>query len=589
MGLTSGWWRAVTPRTARADALAGLLGAFLVLPQGLAFATLAGLPPHYGVFSAIVPTIVAAVFGSSLHVVSGPTNANSLAIVAALSPLALVGTPDYVALVLAVTAMVGVIQLAVGAFRLGFVTDFMSPSVLLGFTSGAAALIACYALPELLGLQLNAHGPFGLVEAVFTYWRLINPSAVAIAVVTLAVTFLVRRLVRPAPFMLCGLLAGWALSEAIVRLWGDADVALVGGIPAALPGFTLPIPPLGRLGELLPIAGALAIIALGQSVSIAKAIAARSGQRVDVNREFVGQGLSNIAGGFFSAYLSCGSLNRSVPNFEAGARSPLAAVFSALFLIALVAVAAPWLTRLPAPAIAALLAYTAWSLFDARRFAEIARISRGEFAIAAATFAAMLVAPFHVAILTGVSLSVLAYLHRTSRPRIHALAPDRDTEAGSLTPLDELAAPVECPQLKLVRIEGSAYFGAAQYVGDRLHEMRQRRPGQKRLLVMAKSMNFIDIAGAELWELEASRRRQAGGDLYFHRPRSAVIETWKKSGFLTRLGRDHLFDSKREAIATIFSQLDPAICAGCTARIFKECGPAPASATVGDARGEGTR
>ncbi|QZO01023.1 SulP family inorganic anion transporter [Chenggangzhangella methanolivorans] len=330
MGLTSGWWRAVTPRTARADALAGLLGAFLVLPQGLAFATLAGLPPHYGVFSAIVPTIVAAVFGSSLHVVSGPTNANSLAIVAALSPLALVGTPDYVALVLAVTAMVGVIQLAVGAFRLGFVTDFMSPSVLLGFTSGAAALIACYALPELLGLQLNAHGPFGLVEAVFTYWRLINPSAVAIAVVTLAVTFLVRRLVRPAPFMLCGLLAGWALSEAIVRLWGDADVALVGGIPAALPGFTLPIPPLGRLGELLPIAGALAIIALGQSVSIAKAIAARSGQRVDVNREFVGQGLSNIAGGFFSAYLSCGSLNRSVPNFEAGARSPLAAVFSAL-------------------------------------------------------------------------------------------------------------------------------------------------------------------------------------------------------------------------------------------------------------------
>lgn len=580
MRLTSGWERDVTLATTRADAVAGLLGALLVLPQGVAFATLAGLPPEYGIFSAIVPTIVAAVFGSSLHVVSGPTNANSLAVLAAISPLALVGTPDYVALALAVTFMVGAIQLAVGVFRLGFVTDFMSPAVLLGFMNGAAALIACYALPEVLGLRLNAVGPFALVEATFTYWRVINPWAVAIAAATLAVTFAVRRLVRPAPFMLCGLLAGWGLSEALRHVFGDLDVLTIGAIPSPLPQFSWPLASLGRFGELLPVAGALAIVALGQSVSIAKAISARSGQRIDVNREFVGQGLANIAGGLTSSYLACGSLNRSVPNYEAGARTPLAAIFSALFLIALVAAAAPLLGLMPMPAIGALLAYTAWSLFDARRFLEIARISRTEFVIAAATFGAMLVAPFHVAILTGVGLSVLAFLHRTSRPRIHALAPDRRTEAGRLTPLDELDAPVECPQLKLVRIEGSPYFGAAQYVGDRLQEMRQKRPGQKRLLVMAKSMNFIDLAGAELWELEASRRRRLGGDLYFHRPRGPVVEVWDKSGFLDRLGRDHLFGSKGEAIAAIYRKLDPAICATCTARIFTECGPAPASATV---------
>jgi SulP family sulfate permease len=590
MRLTSGWERMVTLKTTRADAMAGVLGALLVLPQGLAFATLAGLPPQYGIFSAIVPTIVAAVFGSSRHVVSGPTNANSLAIMAAISPLAAVGGPEYVGLVLAVTIMVGVIQLGVGAFKLGFLTDFMSPSVLLGFMSGAAALIACYAMPELLGLtDIGKHGPFGEVAAVARHWRDVNIPAVAIAVVTLAVTFLVRRLVRPAPFMLCGLLAGWAVSEALRYYMGETGVARVGALPSPFPSFGVEIPSLARLSDLLPVAGALAIIALGQSVSIAKAVAARSGQRIDVNREFVGQGLSNIAGGFSSSYLSCGSLNRSVPNLEAGAKTPLAAVFSALFLVALVAVAAPLLRRLPSPAIAALLAYTAWSLFDARRFIEIARISRIEFAIAAVTFGAMLVAPFHIAILIGVSFSVLAYLYRTSRPRIHTLAPDRDTEAGRLTPLDELAAPVECPQLKLVRIEGSAYFGAAQYVGDRLHEMRQRRPGQKRLLVMAKSMNFIDLAGAELWELEASRRRMAGGDIYFHRPRAAVLETWEKSGFLKRLGEGHIFESKREAIGAIYSQLDPAICAGCTARIFRECGPAPASATVGDKGDDGRR
>lgn len=577
--LTSGWPRDVTPATARADALAGLLGALLVLPQGLAFATLAGLPPQYGIFSAIAPTIVAAVFGSSLHVVTGPTNANSLAVLAALSPLALVGSPDYVALVLAVTVMVGLIQFGVGISRLGFLTDFMSPSVLLGFTSGAAALIACYALPDLLGLKLAARGPFGLVEETVAHWRLINPAAAGVAAMTLAVTFLARRLIRPAPFMLCGLLAGWALSEILTRASGDLGVATIGALPSPLPGLTLPVPPLARLGDLLPIAGALAIVALGQSVSIAKAVAARSGQRIDVNREFVGQGLANIVGGFTSSYLACGSLNRSVPNFEAGARTPLAAVFSAVFLVALVAAAAPILGRIPTPAIAALLAYTAWSLLDTRRFLEIARISRPEFVIAAATFAAMMLAPFHVAILVGVGLSVVVFLYRTSRPRIYALAPDRRTEAGRLAPLAELEAPVECPQVKLVRIEGSAYFGAAQYVGDRLHEMRQKRPGQKRLLVMAKSMNFIDLAGAELWELEASRRRGAGGDLYFHRPRGAVLDVWAKTGFLDRLGRGHVFDSKHTAIATIFSQLDPAICATCTARIFRECGSAPASAT----------
>ncbi|MGA0534116.1 SulP family inorganic anion transporter [Hansschlegelia sp. KR7-227] len=569
----------MTARTVRADALAGLLGALLVLPQGIAFATLAGLPPQYGIFSAIVPTIVAATFGSSLHVVSGPTNANSLAIFAAITPLAAAGSPDYIALALAVTIMVGIIQLSVGAFRLGSLTDFLSPSALLGFTSGAATLIACYALPAFLGVTLrNPHGPFGEVAAIFMrHAAEINPSAAAVAAATLAATLGARAISRRSPFMLIGLAVGWAVSEALA-LWPAAPpVAVVGAIPAPLPAFAIPMPPLEALPNLVPVACALAVIALGQSVSIAKAVAGRSGQRIDVNREFIGQGLSNIAGGFFSSYLSCGSLNRSVPNLEAGARTPLAAILSALFLIALVAVATPVLRQIPTAAIAALLIYTAWSLLDARRFVEIARISRIEFAIAATTFTAMLFVPFHVAIMVGAGFSLVAYLYRTSRPHIHALAPDRSTKVGRFTAVDNLSDPVECPQLKLLRIEGATYFGAAQYVGDRLHELRLRSPGQKHLLIMAKSMNFIDIAGAELWELEATRRRLMGGDLYFHRPRQAVLDVWEKTRFVDRLGRDHIFDSKTDAIATIYQRLDPKICATCTARIFKECGPAPAA------------
>lgn len=584
LALTSGWWRAVTAKAVRADATAGLLGALLVLPQGIAFATLAGLPPQYGIFSAIVPTIVAAVFGSSLHVVSGPTNANSLAIFAAITPLAAVGGPEYIALALTVTIMVGLIQLSVGAFRLGGLTDFLSPSVLLGFTSGAATLIACYALPDFLGLKLqNPHGPFGAVASIIRQWQSVNPSAAAVAATTLIATLVARRLSRQAPFMLAGLAAGWALSEALALRAGGPLVAVVGAIPSPLPAFGIPLPPIEALANLAPVACALAVIALGQSVSIAKAVAARSGQRIDVNREFVGQGLSNVIGGFFSSYLSCGSLNRSLPNLEAGARTPLAAIFSALFLVGLVAVAAPLLRQIPTAAIAALLVYTAWSLLDVGRFIQIARISRVEFAIAAATFVAMLFMPFHVAILIGAGFSLIAYLHRTSHPHIHTLAPDRGTTAGRFTPLAQIAEPRECPQLKLLRIEGATYFGAAQFVGDKLHELRQRAPKQKRLLVMAKSMNFIDLAGAELWENEATRRRLMGGDLYFHRPRQAVLDVWRKTGFIDRLGEANIFDSKTAAIAAIFETLDPAICATCTARIFKECATAPGAEENGAA------
>lgn len=576
MTLTSGWWRRVTPRTLRADLIAGLLGALLVLPQGIAFATLAGLPPQYGLYSAIVPTIVAAAFGSSSHVVSGPTNANSLAMFAAISPIALIGSPDYVALALAVTIMVGIIQFAVGALKLGGLTDFLSPAVLLGFTSGAAALIACYALPDMLGLRpASGHGPGAVIVSVIESWRSISWMAASVGLATLSVAIALRAISRRIPFMLIGLVVGWALSEALNLRFGGDSVSVIGAVPTAIPAFAVPEPPLQDLMRLASVAAALAVIALGQSVSIAKTVAARSGERIDVNREFVGQGLSNILGGLFSSYLSCGSLNRSIPNLEAGARTPAAAIFAAAALMGLVAVAAPLLRQLPTAAIAGLLIYTACSLLDFSRFVELARLNRVDFAIAATTFCAMTVLPFHVAIMLGAGMSLAAYLQRTSRPHFRVLTPDPSDPFRRFAPLDEFEqAPAECPQLKMLRIEGATYYGATQFVGDKLHEIRMRSPGQKHLLVMARSMNFVDLAGAELWKSEAVRRRAAGGDLYFHRPRPPVLELWARTGFLKWLGADRIFHSKTQAISEIYRRLDPEICQTCEVRAFLECGVA---------------
>lgn len=565
------WSEEVSRRNLGRDAMAALLGAVLVLPQGIAFATLAGLPPQYGIYTAVVPTIVAALFGSSLHVVSGPTNALSLALVAALAPMAAIGGADYIALALAVTVIVGAIEFFVGTLRLGRMTDFISPSVLLGFTAGAAVLIAYYALGDLTRTPVPS-SLNGVAETIAQA----DSLALLVGTATVLVIVVVRRLFPRLPFMLIGLGVGTALSAVLVNMNGPAAMDVIGVVPQALPPLSLPLISLARLPELLAVAAAISVVALAQSVAIARAVAARSGQRIDINREFVGQGLANIAGGFFSSYVACGSLNRSLPNYEAGARTPIAAIASAPILVAMCALVGPLIAHIPMAAIAGVLLYTAWSLFDGRALVRLARLNRAEFAVAAVTFVGMLTLPFHLAMTIGVCLSLMVYLYRTSHPAVRTMVPDPSTPERRFEPIDPAApARPECPQLKLLRMEGSVYFAAAHNVADHLHAIRRAAPLQKHMLVMAKSMNFIDLAGADLWENEMRRRRAAGGDLYFHRPRPKVMDVWRGTGFLDRLGRDHVFGSKAEAIGEIFCRLDPEICRRCTARIFEECAAVP--------------
>jgi SulP family sulfate permease len=548
------WWRDISRQTLRADLLAGLLGALLVLPQGVAFARLAGLPPEYGIYSALLPCVVAALFGSSRHVVSGPTNANSLALFAMLSPLAIPGSPDYIELVLVTTFMVGLMQLLVAIFRLGVLADFIAPSVLVGFTAGAACLIAYHA-----GLDLH-----GLARENTVPW-----TELAVAVATLVVTFAVSRLRPRWPAMLLGLIGGYLLATVIEARLG-LPVSQMGSIPAILPALTLPSFDAGRLGDLIGIALALSVVAMAQSVSIAKAIADRSGDHFDPNREFFGQGMANVAASFTSSYLACGSLNRSMPNFEAGARTPLAAVFSSAILLALVAASASLLERIPMAAIAALLLYVSWTLINVGRIREIAGFGFQEATCLFTTWLAVLFIRIELAILVGVGLSLLFYLYQTSRPAMHALVPfgaDR-----RFTPVQEIDGAIEeCPQLKLVRMEGSVYFGAARHVSEALRCYREDNPGQKHLLVMAKSMNFIDQAGEAVWRKEFAQREAIGGGLFFHRPRTRVMDAWRRGHSLERLKNGHIFWRKSQALAELISKLDPEVCGKCTVRLFTDC------------------
>jgi SulP family sulfate permease len=573
------WRSAINPSNLRADFTAGLIGALIVLPQGVAFATLAGMPPEYGLYAAMVPAVVAALWGSSFHLVSGPTNAISLVVFATVSPLAIPGTADYVALVLTLTFMVGIMQLAMGLARLGALVNFISHTVVIGFTAGAAMLIIASQVKNFFGLDIPRGAVFfRTFQYFFAHLADIKPWVFAVGMATLGSGIMVRKLAPRIPYMIVAMLVGSFTALGLNRWLGQevTGISTLGALPGALPPLSAPRFSLETMRDLLTIAIAVTALAITEAVSIARSIAVKSGQRIDGNQEFIGQGLSNIVGAFFSAYPASGSFNRSGVNFEAGARTPLAAVFSAACLIIVLIAVAPLAAYLPIASMAAILFLVAWGLFDFHHFAVIARSSRAELAVLVATFLATLVIHLEVAILLGIVMSMMFYLNRTSQPLIRPVGPDSAHPQRKFRPIEGNAG--ECPQLKIIRIEGSLYFGAVNHVGEALQGYADRFPGQKHLLLMSKSINFIDIAGAELLAREARNRQRMGGGLYFYGLRARAEEMLTKPDYAGAFGKGRFFASKNQAINEAVACLDPDICARCAVRAFEECKSRPGAA-----------
>ena len=566
------WWPLVNRDTLRADLAAGAVGAVVVLPQGIAFATLAGLPPQYGLYAAMVPAVVAALWGSSWHLVSGPTNAISLVVFATMTQIAEPGSAQYASLVITLSFIVGLVQLATGLARLGVLVNFISHTVVVGFTAGAAMLIVASQLRNFFGVPVPPGASFfRTLDAFAAGAEQIEPYTVLVGAVTLAAGVAARRWLPRLPYMIVAMVAGGAAGYALNRWIGQdyAGIRTLGALPGALPALSAPQLSLDTLRNLTGAAIAVSVLGLVEAVSIARSIAVKSGQRIDGNQEFIGQGLSNLIGSFFSAYPSSGSFNRSGANHEAGARTPLAAVLSAGFLVLIVLAVAPLAAYIPTASMAAILFLVAWGLFDFHHIATIARASRGEGAVLAATFLATLIMHLEMAVLLGIVLSLLLYLRRTSRPALRSIVPDPASPLRKFR--ERRPGEAECPQLQILRIEGSLYFGAVDHVGEYLQQIEERRPAQKRLLVLAKSMNFVDVAGAELLAREAGRRRARGGALYFHGLRESASRMLNGPAFAAAFGPQASFATKGQAIATIFERLDREVCATCRARIFEEC------------------
>lgn len=569
------WWPRVTRTTLRADLIAGLTGAILALPQGVAFAAIAGMPPQYGLYAGMVPAIVAALFGSSWQLVSGPTTAASLVLFSSLSKYAVPGSPDYVQLALTLTIMVGLIELVMGLARLGALVNFISHSVVVGFTAGAALLIASSQFKHFFGVEMPRGGHFHqTVYGVASQWADFNPYVVAVGLAAMISGLLIRRFLPKVPYMIVAMLVGCVVSFGLSRSVGAgvADIPMVGALPSSLPPLSSPHFTLQTIRNLTPVALAMTLFALTEAVSIARSLAAKTGQNLDGNQEFIGQGLSNMVGSFFSGYVSTGSFNRSGLNFQAGAKTPLAAIFAGALLMVVVLVVAPYASYLPNAAMAGILFLVAWGLIDFHHIKRILKTSRAESVILVVTFLATLFLELEFAILFGVMLSLMLYLNQTSHPRVLSRVPDPHHPLRTF--ITDPSLP-ECPQLKIVRIDGSLFFGAINHVQEQLRQLFRASSQQKNFLLIFAGVNFVDMAGADFIIDLIKKEQEKGERLYFCEIKKPVLDALQQGGEWDILSADNVFELKNEAVAAIFKRLDRDICARCQARIFLECRDLP--------------
>lgn len=398
------------PDGLRRDLLAGLTGSVVVLPQALAIATLAGMPPQYGLYAAMLPCIVAALFGSSRLMVTGPANAIALSTMSLVAPLAAVGSARYVVLVLTLAFLVGVLQILLGLARAGTIADKVPHAVIVGFSSGVAVLILTSQLGSVLGLQLpSGQGTWATWSAVWAHRGEVQPAALVVATATVIVALVARPVNRWLPAMLLAVVLG-SLVAIGLREWMPAWPALrtIPALPSPWPPLSAPDLSLDTLRMLFSATLVLTVLKLAEATAIAKAMARRHGDAIDCDQEFIGQGLANIVAAFTSGMPASGSFNRSGVNADAGARTPLAAASAGVFLFLIVLAVAPLARHLPLAVVGALLFVVAAGLFDAPELRRLWRVGLVERVPLLVTFIGTVMLSLEWAILLGITSALLA-------------------------------------------------------------------------------------------------------------------------------------------------------------------------------------
>jgi sulfate permease, SulP family len=566
--------------------LAGLTVATIAVPQAMAYATLAGLPPRYGLYTAIVMTAVGALFASSRLLINGPTNALSIAL---LSGLAVVPAGERISAAVLLALLVGVVQLAIALLRLGDLTRYVSPSVLVGFTAGAGTLLVLDQLKHLLGWQAG-----GAPEDHFLirFWRSLTASdgvhwpTFLIGAGTIAVVAGLRKLndftrKRGARFPIPQHLVALVLMAALVwgfRLDESHGVATVGAIPTALPAFQLPDLSWGQLRLLAGTAFALAVLGLLEAVTMAKALASRTGTKLDINQQCLSEGAANLAGSFFQCIPGSGSLTRSAVNQQAGAVTQWSGVFSAAAVAATVVLFAPLAQFIPRSALAGLLMLAAFRMVDREQLRFHLRATRFDAGLVVATGLVAVVISVEFCIVIGVFLSFVLYVPRAAQVRLTPL---------TLTPEDHfrkrLPADPPCDRLLCYDLEGELFFGAEPELEKHLVAIERAARGEVRvvLLVLERARN-PDAAFLRLLDTFHGRLQQRGVALLLCGVQSDLAAALATTGVDIRIDGSRLFceqpghdSGTRDAVRLAYSLIGGSLCSACSRRQVGGCANEP--------------
>jgi SulP family sulfate permease len=535
------------------DLLAGVTVSLVAIPQSLAYAQLAGVPPYWGLYAALIPTIVGALFGSSRQLSTGPVAMTSLLTAASVAPLAAHGSEQFYAYVILLALLSGIFQIAFGAFRMGVLLNFLSHPVLMGFINAAALIIGLSQLPTLLGIPAQHSTHFLLdIGQVLSNIGQLHPLSFVFGASALAMLFGFRKFAPRLPGVLITVSLLTGASFALDFASGGGKV--VGVIPQGLPSLSLPPVDMQATMDLLPAGFVIALISFMEAMSSARVISIKTRQPWDQNKELIGQGLAKVAAAFCHSMPVSGSFSRSALNLMSNARSGLSSIISAGFVLITLLFLTPLLKPLPQPVLAAIIMMAVFGLLNFKVIAHAWRANRDDGLASIITFVATLAFAPNIqnGILTGILLSLALLLYRMMRPRIallglHSDETLRDAARHDLPPLH--------PKLGALRFDGALRFVNVSYFEDALLKLERDNPELTQILIKCSGINEIDASGVEMLSNLVSRFSDSGILLNFSGFKKQVLEVLDRTGLTAKIGADHIFPTDQEALEALQQRL----------------------------------
>ncbi|MEN3973535.1 sulfate permease [Emcibacter sp. SYSU 3D8] len=561
------WGRAYSRRDLPGDVTAGLITAIMLVPQAMAYAMLAGLPPQIGLYASIAPPILYGIFGSSRALAVGPVAIASLMTATALTALSPPGSPSYIANALVLSFLIGLMLVVLGAARAGFMVNFLSHPVIAGFTSAAAILIVISQIKHLLGVSVPSGDTVETITGLFGHIGQTKLATLSIGVGTLLVLLLMRE-------PLARLLGRWNLSPLTIQfitrsspllaviagivvtgMWhldSTAGVAIVGTIPEGLPSLTMPSTDLTLWQALLPSAALIAFVGYLESVSVAKALAGKRRQKVDADQELIGLGAANLAAAFTGASPVAGGFARSMVNFSAGANTPLASILTALLLAFSVMFLTPLFHYLPQAVLAATIVVAVVQLIEIDSFRRTWRYNKADFLAQTATFVIVLAIGIETGIITGIALSLLLYLWRSSRPHFAVVGQVGDTEHYRNVKRHAVRTD---PEVLLFRIDENLYFPNAGYLEDSLRAEVAANPEIRDVVLICSSVSLIDASALETLQELRETLHAAGIVLHLAEVKGPVMDRLAQTSFIEHLAPGQIFLSTHDAVTHLRAKL----------------------------------